>query len=184
LAEFAAHHLVEKRRCGRFTEQWIEAVQMHLEAAIEFFCNRGRELPRHPETGSAILDAIADRELASISVIEVQRYTAWLSGLSNGRSGTLSQSSQRKYLNSLSNLYRRAASEGAVAVGYNPVQAMIDKPQDTSARRESAWLEVPDAAVFLAATLDYSPRATRTRDSFGSTSRDRRGHVVNRRTSF
>jgi hypothetical protein len=48
--------------------------------------------------------------------------------------------------NSLSNLYRRAISEGCVRAGYNPVQSMMDKPRDIVASREADWLEMPRAA--------------------------------------
>lgn len=151
LAEFAAHHLVQKQRSGRFTAQWLESVQNHLEAAIEFFCNSGRALPRDPKTKAPILDGISDGDLATIAVADVQRYTAWLGSRRTHRGHTLGPSSQRKYLNSLSNLYRRAVSEGCVAPGYNPVQAMMDKPQDCPARQEAAWLEVHEAALLLEA---------------------------------
>jgi integrase len=157
LAEFAAHHLVEKQRSGRFTVQWLETVQMHLEAAIQFFSNGGRSLPRDPITRKADVSGVLPRDLGSITVAEVQRYSAWLAKRDNGRDAVLSPSSQRKYLNSLSNLFRRAASEACVHSGFNPVQSMIDKPRDSGVRRESKWLEVPMAAKFLAACLRYEP---------------------------
>lgn len=149
LAEFSAYHLVQKQRSGRFTTQWLESVQNHLEAAIQYFCNSGRSLPRHDVSGEAVLDGISDRDLATISVADVQRYTSWLAQRRLPRGGTLSPSSQRKYLNSLSNLYRRAISEGCVPAGHNPVIAMMDKPRDEPSRRESAWLEVHHAAILL-----------------------------------
>ena len=34
----------------------------------------------------------------------------------------------RHHLNALSNLYRRAQAEGYVVTGYNPVNAMLEKP--------------------------------------------------------
>lgn len=52
-------------------------------------------------------------------------------------------------MNALSNLYRRAQSEGVVPPGYNPVSALMDKP--TGRRVEAAWLETPDAALLLEA---------------------------------
>jgi len=58
LAEFAAHHLVEKQRSGRFTVQWLETVQLHLEAAIQFFSNGGRALPRDPITRKADVSGV------------------------------------------------------------------------------------------------------------------------------
>lgn len=61
----------------------------------------------------------------------------------------------RAYLNSLSNLYRRAASEGFVLPGYNPVAALIDKP--VAQTKEARWLEVTDAARLLEAARVYVP---------------------------
>jgi integrase len=63
----------------------------------------------------------------------------------------------RHALNALSNLYRRAQSEGKVPPGFSPVAAMMDKP--SGARREAKWLEVPDAALLLEAarTLPADP---------------------------
>ena len=151
LAEFGAHHLVEKARSGRMTEQWLAAVEMHLEAAIQYFCNKGRSLPRLIGSEHPDLTNIQDRDLASITVQDLHCYTSWLSERSNGRDAKLSPSSQRKYLNSLSNLYRRAISEACVPPGYNPVQAMMDKPQDSRGRSEARWLEVPQAALLLEA---------------------------------
>ncbi len=62
----------------------------------------------------------------------------------------------RHHLNALSNLYKRAQSEGVVPAGYNPVAALIDKP--TATRQEAHWLEVHDAALFLEAARTYTPK--------------------------
>ena len=91
LRTFAAHHLREKARSGRVTEEWLEEQQRRLEEAIGFFG--------------------AERDLANISVVDVQGYFAHLQRLPNGRGGTLSGGTVRHYLNALSNLYRRAAGE-------------------------------------------------------------------------
>jgi integrase len=69
----------------------------------------------------------------------------------------LSPSSQRKYLNSLSNLFRRAISEDRVPANYNPATALMEKPQDSSGRREARWLEVPEAALLLESARTYTP---------------------------
>jgi integrase len=60
-----------------------------------------------------------------------------------------SGSTVRHHLNALSNLYRRAQSEGVVPPGYNPVAAMLEEP--AGRRLEARWLEVPDVALLLAA---------------------------------
>jgi integrase len=59
----------------------------------------------------------------------------------------------------VSNLYRRAAGEGYVPPGYNPVATLIDKPCET--RHEAGWLEVPDAALFLEAARTHRADARR-----------------------
>ena len=119
---------------------------MHLEAALTFFCNSGKPLPR-------------ERELSDITVADVEEYVAWLAKRPNGRrnQGCLSQASQRKYLNSLSNLYRRAIGEGRVRTLLNPVAALMDKPQDSDGRGEAKWLEVHEAALLLKAAHLYAP---------------------------
>jgi integrase len=87
------------------------------------------------------------RHLTSIRASDIQDFTNYLRERPNGRSGVLSGGTVRHYLNTLSNLYRRAASEGYVPPGYNPVSALIEKPQ--ARRQEAQWLEVPDAALLL-----------------------------------
>jgi hypothetical protein len=55
----------------------------------------------------------------------------------------------RHHLNALSNLYRRAMEDEPVLPGYNPVAALMEKPGRSE--DEARWLEVPDAALLLAA---------------------------------
>jgi integrase len=135
LAEFAEYHLVQKARTGQFTEQWLAAVEMHLRTAVDFLG--------------------AERDPASIRVAEIQKYAGYVQRLPNGRGGTLSGGSVRKYLNSLSNLYRRAVAESVVPPGYNPVAALIEKP--TAGRREARWLEVHEAALLLESARTHRP---------------------------
>lgn len=138
LSEFADYHLRAKAKAGRVTARWLEQEQYQLQAAVEFF------------GGS--------RELSTIRTRDVQRWLGHLREQSNGRGETLADSTVRKFLNSLSNVYRRAASEGYVPPGLNPVAALMDKPSGRT-RREAAWLEVHDAALLLEAARAYSPRA-------------------------
>lgn len=133
LAAFASHHLVLKAKSGRVTETWLSASQRMLERAVTFFG--------------------ADRELTTIGVRDVQRYTSWLTQLDNGRGGKMGSSNIRDHLAVLSNLYVRAAGEACVPPGFNPVAAMMDKP--ARERREARWLEVPDAALLLEAARTY-----------------------------
>jgi integrase len=135
LQEFAAHHLVERARSGQVTDGWLTMMERHLREAVEYFG--------------------ADRQLASIRTADVQKYVGHLRRLDNGRAGTLSDASVRKYLNSLSNLYRRAESESVVPSGFNPISSLMDKP--TAKRREARWLEVHEAAILLEAARIYKP---------------------------
>lgn len=82
--------------------------------------------------------------------------SGWLTEVSNGQGGTLASGTQRQYLNSLSNLFRRAGAEGYVLPGHNPVAALMEKPQ--AARLEAAWLEIPDAALILEAARLHRPK--------------------------
>jgi integrase len=156
LASYSAYHLIAKARSKRWTAQWLDAMELHLTAAIEFFCNDGKPLPRDAEK-TPILTGICDRELSSIDVTQVQAYVEWLGNRPTKlkMKSTFSSSTQRKYLNSLSNLYRRAISERKVPVGYNPVSALIDKPQDATGRGEAHWLEVHEAALLLESARVY-----------------------------
>ncbi len=135
LAGYAADHLKKKARSGKFTDRWLQISENHLRRAVDYFG--------------------AERDLVSISVRDVQSYTSHLQSLDSSRGATLSSGTVRAHLNSLSNLYRRAQSESAVAPGYNPVAAMMDKPQQTC--REARWLEVHEAALLLESARRYRP---------------------------
>lgn len=133
LGRYAEYHLVEKKRSGRFTDRWLASVEKHLTEAVQFFG--------------------VSRDLASITVRDVQRYVAVLRKKPGRRGATIQPGTIRHHLMSLSNLYRRAASEGYVAPGFNPVAALIDKP--TATRKEAAFLEVHEAALLLEAARTY-----------------------------
>ncbi len=140
LAVFAQDHLVKKARAKKVTDAWLEENEHFLNRAVAYF-------------GS-------DRELASITPEHVAQWAGVLlqTPATRRRAPTMSPGTVRHHLNALSNLYRRAQAEGRVAVGYNPVAAVLDKP--TGTRDEAAWLEMPDAALFLeAARLHDAERA-------------------------
>ncbi len=101
LAAFAQAHLVAKAESQKFTEQWLAATEKCLGRAMEFFG--------------------ADRELSSITVADVRRWSAHLLTSPNGRGATMSPGNVRQHLNCLSNLYRRARAERLVPSGYDPV---------------------------------------------------------------
>ncbi len=132
LAEFADRHLLLKARSGRVTEQWLAVSETHLRTAVEFLG--------------------ADTMLHTIDVSRIQEYALWLGqqAVKRGKGGnrpTLSRATQRKYLNTLSNLFARAMAEGFVAPGFNPVGLMMEKP--TANPQEAKWLEPHDAALLL-----------------------------------
>ena len=135
LKAFTAEHLLQKARAGKVTARWLEQTQKQLESAIDFFG--------------------ADCDVASITTAGVRAYWEHLRVTSNGRGGTLSNGSQRHYLNSLSGLFRRAASEGLVLPGYNPVAALLDKP--TGDAEEAKWLTAEEAALLLESARTCMP---------------------------
>lgn len=67
LAAYSEHHLVRKARSGSVTAAWLEAAQMHLETAIEFFCDRESrshvtlEAAKHCSTAARIGRSAASR---------------------------------------------------------------------------------------------------------------------------
>jgi integrase len=138
LGKFGQLHLEMKAKSQKFSSAWLAQCEMHLREATRFF-------------GS-------DRELVRIKPEHVEEYLDHLRGLSNGRGGTLSPGSLRKYLNTLGNLYRRAGRRGKVPRGYNPIKEIEEKPADR--KHEARWLEVHDAALYLeAARVHKSDRA-------------------------
>ncbi len=131
LAPYAQLHLEAKLRSGKVTEQWLASTQRHLERAVAFFG--------------------AERELASIGVVEVRKWIELLRQTPSRKGGSLTDGVARHHLNSLSNLYRRAGGEGVVLPGFNPAAAVMEKPS-AAPRHEAQWLEVPDATLLLEAT--------------------------------
>lgn len=135
LEAFAAHHLIEKNREGKVTEGWLGETEKRLARAVAYFG--------------------AEKLLDAISVEAMEGYANHLRALDNGRGGTISEGTQRHYLNALSNLFRRAQAKGYVPPGFNPVSALMEKP--TASRREARWLEVHEAALLLEAARIYRP---------------------------
>jgi integrase len=133
LKAFAAQHLVQKVKSGKYTELWLGTSERMLRIATEYFG--------------------ADRELTSITVRDVTEYANHLTTVSNGRGGVLNAGTIRHHLNVLSNLYDRAQTEDRVDLGYNPVARMTDKPEGNP--DEAHWLEVHEAALFLESARTY-----------------------------
>jgi integrase len=135
LRSYADHHLVEKAKESDITDAWMEQAERHLQAALGYF---------------------GDVPLTQITVERVREYASHLTTQKTRGGRALSGGTRRHYLNSLSNLFRRAAGEGYVLPGYNPVAALMHKP--TPKRRESRWLEVHDAALLIEAARTYKPK--------------------------
>lgn len=135
LGAYAAYHLEQKALNEEADAQWLESAQRHLEHARDFFGDR--------------------RDLADIQVRELTEYVRHLSTSSNGRGGTLSSGSINQYLNSFSNLFNRAISEGVLPMGANPVGALLRRPRIK--RAETLWLEVHEMAHMLAFAKTYRP---------------------------
>jgi integrase len=151
LGAYAAEHLEKKAKAGKVTHDWLEMAELFLSRAVAHFG--------------------ADRDLESITVEDTQAWAAHLATLPARKDTrkpkadgsppparpvrTMSGGSVRHALNALSNLYRRAQSEGKVPPGFNPVGAMMEKP--AGVRREAKWLEVPDAALLLESARTLPP---------------------------
>src|SRR2546425_4762120 len=130
-------HLLAKAKAGNVTEAWVAESRHFLARAVAFFGVK--------------------RALSDISVADVTRWAETLLATppTGRRRGAMSGGTVRHHLNALSNLYRRAQAEGYVVTGYNPVNAMLEKP--TASRVEAQWLEVPDAALLLEAARLHDP---------------------------
>src|SRR3989442_5484381 len=129
LAAFAAEHLMAKAKGGKSTDAWLVQCERHLKRAVSEFGGQ--------------------RELSTITTADVRQWVGRLAA--EGLSG----SSQRHVIFTLSNLYRRAQSEGRVTPGYNPVAALLEKP--SACREEARWLEVHEGALLLEAARRYRP---------------------------
>ncbi|MEX1258414.1 MAG: site-specific integrase [Gemmatimonadota bacterium] len=128
---YAALHLNQKEEDEEVVASWLKQTERHLQTAVDYF-------------GAAT-------EIASLTPLDMGGFVKHLRGLSNKRGGTLSDTTVRKHLNSLSNLYRRGVSDGYVTV--NPVADMYSKP--TENKVEADFLSAKEAAVLLEAARTY-----------------------------
>ena len=120
LADFAASHLVAKAESQKFTEHWLEVTEKCLDRAIDFFG--------------------AERDLASITVVDVRRWANRLLATPNGRKGTMSASSVRHHLSCLSNLYKRARAERVVGCCSRATARVRRRCSPTSGSCSTPWL--------------------------------------------
>ncbi len=127
-------HLKRKAKNAEADAQWLGNVQVHLETAEDYF---------GPE-----------RDIADITLKEMEVYRHHLRQLPNGRGGTMSDGSVAHYMNSLSNLYKRAISDQLLKPGANVVAL---RPIDIE-RTETEFLEVPEMTEILRfAFEEYEP---------------------------
>lgn len=132
LGSYVERHLVLKAEAARVTDQWIEQTQVRLDRAIAFFGG--------------------DRSLATLTTRDVQ---AWLASLrrERPRGRALSDGTLRHHLNSLSNLLRRAQSEGIVQ--QNAAAMLLEKPRGGPS--STGFLEVHEAALLLESARTWKP---------------------------
>jgi integrase len=96
------------------------------------------------------------RDPRSVTVADVRHLITALRQRDNGRGGRYSEPTVLHHLNALSSIFKRAASEGSVDPGFNPVAALQEKPR--KGRVEARWLEVHEAALLLESARTYIPR--------------------------
>src|SRR5690606_33983526 len=144
LGDFVDHHLRLEATTTTNTTEWLKQVDTHLAAAIAYFG--------------------ADARLRAVTTPLVDEYAEHLKSLprwwrrdgADAKHRLISPGTQRKYLDSLSKLFRRAIASGIVPQSHNPVAGMMEKP--SSDYHEAEWLEVPDAALLLHAARLYRPK--------------------------
>lgn len=128
-------HLTRKAKLNEGGEQWLGNVQVHLEIFEDYFGE--------------------GRDLADIERRETEDFRLHLFTLPNGRGGTLSSQSVAHILNSGSNLYERAISDGLLSPGQNQIARL---PSLTIESKETPFLEVFEMAEILRyAFEEYKP---------------------------
>lgn len=157
LASYAARHLQLKAESGEYSDRWLALSKKYLGRAVAFFT-------QHQHASDAEADPEPrPRNLATISPPDVQAYCKWLKEQSNGRGGTQGKQAIRHHLHALSNVFKRAISEGKLEMGKNPVVAMMDKP--TAPVSTTKLLEVEELTLLLesARTLPHGGAGGRER---------------------
>lgn len=124
--EYAKEHLDKKEQEGT-SGRHLKMLKGQLRVAAEYFG--------------------AGREISTISTREVAEWVRVLQKTDNGRGGTLSNATARKYLNAVSDLFARAMSDGHAI--QNPVRSLYKKP--TPKRTEARYWEPDQVAALLEA---------------------------------
>lgn len=125
LCAYAAEHLQRKTAAREATARWLECVRLHLDEAVRVL---GPETP-----------------LPEIGVRDVERLVEALLHRSNRRGSSLSPATVNHYLNSLSNLFRRAVADGWA--DRNPVQLLLCRPH--APPRTAPWLTAEEVGTLL-----------------------------------
>jgi integrase len=134
LAAFCAEHLERKADLSDVTDRWLAETEQRLQRAVAFFG--------------------ADRDLASIGTRDVEDWIRHL-GKTKRRGRALSKGTILHHVNALGNLYARALSDGCAVL--NPVHALARESRPRPPRRDSAWLEIADAALYLESARTWKP---------------------------
>lgn len=143
LRKLAALHLRMKKKAGNTTDRHLIDLEQRLRVAVDFF---GAEV-----------------DPKDITPADVREWVDKLAATPSHKGGTLAPVTQRNYLFALSGLYGRAAEQGYVPHGYNPVGMLQEKPPATTPS-EAKFFEVPEAALILEAA-----RVVEKRDRINAT---------------
>jgi integrase len=139
LESYVDRHLQLKAESGEQSKKWLALSKMYLDRAVDFFTKYQHASEPEPKP--------RPRNLAAISAQDVHAYTRWLKDQPNGRGGTNGKQTIRHHLHVLSNVFKRAISEGKLPMGHNPVAAMMDKP--TVPLSTTRLLEVDELTLLL-----------------------------------
>ncbi|MCH7857284.1 MAG: tyrosine-type recombinase/integrase [Gemmatimonadetes bacterium] len=126
LGEYVEHHVDRKAREGT-SERHVALVRLHLQTAVEYFGD--------------------SRDLASIQPKEIAEWVGALKARSNGRGGTLTNATARKYLNAMSDLFNRAVSDGATKT--NPARDLYSASKPKPERVEARYWDPHEVAALL-----------------------------------
>lgn len=141
LESYVHRHLQLKAESGEYSEKWLTNSKTYLDRAVDFFTQHQHASDAEPDPDPR------PRNLASISAQDVHAYTRWLKDQPNKRGGTHGKQTIRHHLHALSNVFKRAISEGKLSMGHNPVAAMMDKP--TVPLSTTRLLEVEELTLLL-----------------------------------
>lgn len=140
LADAVRDHLVARAKAGKVTDGQLSADEHFLTRFVD-------------HCGAA-------RRLSEIDTTTVRRWLEHLRTLPGRRGTTLDDATVRHHLNAVSGLFRRARAEKWIVKTHDPVGDLLEKPVGNP--DEPLWLEVAEAALFLAAAehCPVGPAAT------------------------